>query len=85
MIVCLNSVKALLVSAIRNDPDCPRFLALEALVFLARIYFLDLAVFDLYNFSMLALFHLDPLLGFHNHLALDFLLHLLLRLFLEWR
>ncbi len=45
MNACLNLVKALLVSAVRNDPDWPRFLALETSAFLARIYFLHLAIF----------------------------------------
>ncbi len=85
MNACLNSVKALLASALRNNPDWPRFLALEASAFLARIHFLDLAVFDLYDFFVLALFHLDPPSEFPDHLALDFLLDLLLRLFLAWR
>ncbi len=42
---CLNSVKAFLPLAVKNNPDWPRFLALEASTFSARIYFLDLAVF----------------------------------------
>ncbi len=69
----------------RNDLDWPRFLVLEASAFSARIYFLDLAVFDLsglYDFSVLVLFHLDPPPEFLDHPALDFLLNLLLRLFL---
>ncbi len=80
---------ALLVSTVRNKPDWPTFLALEASAFLARIQFLDLAVFDsssLYNFSVLTFFYLDPPPGFPNHPALDFcLLGLLLRRFLAWR
>ncbi len=82
MNTCLNLVKAILASAVRNNPDWPRFLALEASAFSARIHFLDLAVFDLYNFSVLALFHLDPPSEFPDHPALDFLLDLLLKLFL---
>ncbi len=39
MNACLNLVKALLVSTIKNNPDWPRFLALEASAFLVRIHF----------------------------------------------
>ncbi len=42
----LNLVKLFLVPEIKNDLDwLTRFLALKASAFLARIYFLDLAVF----------------------------------------
>ena len=73
----------------------PRFLALKASIFLAQIYFLDLAVFDffsLYNFSVLTFFYLNLLPGLFNYFTLDFcflfllrLLNLLLKLFLVWR
>ncbi len=46
MNACLNLVKALLASVVRNDPKwLLKFLALEALAFLAQIHFLDLAIF----------------------------------------
>ncbi len=45
MNTCLNLVKALLASTLRNNPDWLRFLALEASAFSARIHFLDLAIF----------------------------------------
>ncbi len=46
MNACLNLVKAFLAPAVKNNPDwLPRFLALEASIFLVRIHFLDLAIF----------------------------------------
>ncbi len=42
---CLNLVKAFLALKVRNDPDWPRFLALETSAFLTQIHILDLAVF----------------------------------------
>ncbi len=72
----------------KNDPDwLLRFLALKASNFSAWIHFLDLAVFGLlaglYDFSLLALFHLDSPPRLLDYPALDFrLLSLLLRLFL---
>ncbi len=88
MNACLSLVKAFLASEVRNDLDWPRFLTLETSAFSAWIHFLNLAVFDLsglYDFFVLALFHLNPPLEFPDHPALDFLLELLLRLFLAWR
>ena len=42
----LNLIKALLASVVKKAPNwLLRFLALEASTFLARIYFLDLAIF----------------------------------------
>ena len=71
------------MSAIRNIPDWPRFLVLKASVFLLWIHFLDLAVFGLYNFFVLAFFHLDSPPRLSDYLTLNFyLLGLLLRLFL---
>ena len=86
MNACLNLVKAFLALARKNVPDWLRFLALEASAFLTGIYFWILPFFGLYNFSMLALFYLDPPPQFPDHPALNFcLLGLLLRLFLVWR
>ena len=47
MNACLNLIKAFLVSVVKNILDWLKlkFLALEAFVFLAQIYFLNLAVF----------------------------------------
>ncbi len=75
----------------RNNPDwLLRFLVQEASDFSAQIHFLDLTVFGLlaglYNFSMLAFFHLHSLPGLPDHPVLDFCLpDLLLRFFLTWR
>ena len=68
---------------VRNVLNWPRFLALKAFVFLAQIYFLDLAIFGFYNFFVLAFFYLDFPPRLFDYLAQDFhLLGLLLKLFL---
>ena len=49
MNACLNLVKDLLALLIKKAPDeLLRFLALETFAFLARIHFLDLAIFDFF-------------------------------------
>ncbi len=61
---CHNFVKVCLALEIRNVSDWPRFGVLKAFVFLVYIHFLDLVFFGLYDFFVLALFHLNSLSKF---------------------
>ena len=56
-------VKAILAPKVRNIFDWPRFLALETFIFLAQIYFLDLAIFWPLVFWLLQLFDIKSFLS----------------------